>query len=101
MSDSDSKSRNAASRRLHAMDSAAEFVVTAGGFVVLAAVLGICFYLVWVVMPLFSKGKLHDVVSGGFDSNAQPAFVLLDPYIPQRYGPRSGFFSDDLWRRGW
>ncbi len=81
MSDSDSKSRNAASRRLHAMDSVAEFVVTTGGFVVLAAVLGICFYLLWVVLPLFSAGKLEKSVVGHLDSNVQPEFVLLDPYI--------------------
>jgi len=80
MSTQDSKTRSAASRRLHAMDSLAEFVVTAGGFMVLAAVLGICFYLVWVVMPLFARGHVGDVGEGVVDEAARAAHVLMDPY---------------------
>ncbi len=71
--------RRKASRKLHAMDSAAEFVVTAGGLVVLSAVLGICFYLAWVVYPLFVGGS-H---SGGHAGTTDPIAVqhiLVDPY---------------------
>ncbi len=80
MSSSESKSRNAASRRLHAMDSAAEFVVTTGGFVVLAAVLGICFYLVWVVVPLFASGTQENELGGAITQESRPARLLIDPY---------------------
>lgn len=62
------------------MDSAAEFVVTIGGFVVLAAVLGICFYLVWVVLPLFARGSLGEVVDGRAGGAVGASRVMLDPY---------------------
>ncbi len=80
MSKPDTKTRSAASSRLHAMDSAAEFVVTTGGFVVLAAVLGICFYLVWVVMPLFSKGTVGHSDSSKANGLTQIQQIMLDPY---------------------
>ncbi len=71
------------------MDSAAEFVVTVGGFVVLSAVLGICFYLAWVVVPLFAGGGNEEsgsgVVAGGV-----PRAVVLDPY-----GQAMGMVGDD------
>jgi len=77
---SDSKTRTAASRRLHAMDSLAEFVVTTGGFVVLAAVLGICVYLLWVVIPLFAPGSVGDKLEGSSSQLSSASSVLLDPY---------------------
>lgn len=80
MGTSESKTRNSASRRLHAMDSAAEFVVTTGGFLVLAAVLGICFYLVWVVVPLFARGTVGEEVAGKAEGISRTAMVMLDPY---------------------
>ena len=80
MGNSESKTRSSASRRLHAMDSAAEFVVTTGGFLVLAAVLGICFYLVWVVVPLFARGTVGDEVAGKAEGISRTAMVMLDPY---------------------
>jgi len=81
MGNSESKTRNSASRRLHAMDSAAELVVTTGGFVVLAAVLGICFYLVWVVVPLFARGSVGEEVAGKAGGISNSAMVMLDPYV--------------------
>ncbi|MDF1808440.1 MAG: ABC transporter permease subunit [Phycisphaerales bacterium] len=77
---SDSKTRTAASRRLHAMDSLAEFIVTTGGFVVLAAVLGICVYLLWVVIPLFAPGSVGEKLTGGSSQLTSASSVLLDPY---------------------
>lgn len=71
--------RRAASRRLHAMDSAAEFVVTIGGFVVLSAVLGICLYLAWVVVPLFVGGSNELAVQNEMES-ASPLELVVDPY---------------------
>ncbi len=62
------------------MDSLAEFVVTAGGFVVLAAVLGICVYLLWVVLPLFAPGHVGDGVDGQAWGIASSSQVMLDPY---------------------
>lgn len=78
--DVETQSRSRASRRLHATDAAAEFVVTVGGFAVLAAVLGICFYLAWVVVPLFSSGVVEEgVVHPGGDRGI-PAAVYMGPY---------------------
>ena len=41
-------------------DRVAEVVITMGGMAVLAAVLGICVYLLWVVVPLFQSGSASD-----------------------------------------
>ena len=77
----ESSRRDRASRRLHATDAAAEFVVTIGGFAVLAAVLGICLYLAWVVVPLFSSGHVEEgVVIDGGDGEVVARNVYLDPY---------------------
>ncbi len=62
------------------MDSAAEFVVTTGGFLVLAAVLGICLYLLWVVLPLFEAGKVGAADLGSTDSKLVSTQVMIDPY---------------------
>lgn len=76
------RTRARASRRLHATDAAAEFVVTVGGFAVLAAVLGICVYLAWVVVPLFSAGSVEhgEVFEGSGAVVERPSGVYLDPY---------------------
>ncbi len=66
---------------MHATDAAAEFVVTVGGFAVLAAVLGICFYLLWVVLPLFSSGETGERAMVRSASGGDvPAAMYLDPY---------------------
>lgn len=62
------------------MDSLAEFVVTAGGFVVLAAVLGICVYLLWVVVPLFARGHVGDGIDGQANGLSSSSQIMLDPY---------------------
>lgn len=80
MKKTQSTTRSAASRRLHAMDTAAEFVVTSGGFLVLSAVLGICFYLFWVVLPLFEQGTIGEEVHAKSNTDATPEWVVVDPY---------------------
>lgn len=66
------------SRRVHATDRLAELVISTGGFLVLAAVLGICVYLAFVVVPLFSRGSVGERSAV---SAAVPAGQLvLDPY---------------------
>lgn len=80
MKKSDAQTRSAASRRLHAIDAAAEFVVTTGGFLVLAAVLGICLYLVWVVLPLFKAGHVGAGDDGKTDTALVASSVIVDPY---------------------
>ena len=62
------------------MDSVAEFVVTTGGFIVLAVVLGICLYLLWVVLPLFAQGKVGKAVDGQADPVPALSQVMTDPY---------------------
>ena len=81
--------RRAASRRLHAMDSAAEFVVTIGGFIVLSAVLGICLYLAWVVVPLFVGGSNETKTQSRMDG-AAPVDLVVDPY-----GQAAGLIGED------
>ena len=78
--DAGSRTRSRASRRLRATDAVAEFVVTIGGFGVLAAVLGICVYLAYVVVPLFSEGTIGDrsEASAGVDGSIRE--VVLGPY---------------------
>jgi phosphate transport system permease protein len=62
------------------MDSLAEFVVTTGGFIVLAAVLGICVYLLWVVIPLFAPGHVGTGVNGEAPNASSPWQIMVDPY---------------------
>lgn len=78
MKRSNAKPARRVSSRVHAIDRAAEMVITAGGFLVLAAVLGICLYLAYVVVPLFSKGSLGETVVAQAESAAVEA--VLDPY---------------------
>lgn len=73
------------------MDSAAEFVVTIGGFIVLAAVLGICLYLVWVVLPLFARGSVGESVGGSSAGQTSATQIMLDPYTQAAAVIGSGF----------
>lgn len=80
MNKSEATTRSAASRRLHAMDTAAELVVTTGGFLVLAAVLGICLYLFWVVLPLFERGTVGGAIVSQTETELEQQWVMVDPY---------------------
>lgn len=66
------------SRRVHATDRIAELVISTGGFLVLAAVLGICFYLAYVVVPLFSRGTVGERTE--ITASVSPGQPVLDPY---------------------
>jgi phosphate transport system permease protein len=66
------------SRRVHATDRIAELVISTGGFVVLVAVLGICFYLAYVVVPLFSRGTVGERTEVA--ASVAPGQLVLDPY---------------------
>ncbi len=74
----DRKPPRQVSRRVYAMDRAAELVISAGGFMVIVAVLGICVYLAWVVAPLLSRGSVGErrVV----ESVSPVGVPVLDPY---------------------
>lgn len=63
------------------MDSTAELVVTFGGFLVLTAVLGICFYLVIVVVPLFERGTVGGQVVSSVETPDAVSWVMVDPYL--------------------
>lgn len=68
---------------VYAQDRLATAVITVGGFLVLAAVLGICVYLVGAVAPLFTHGV---VGAAGGDSGrasaagARPVLQRIDEY---------------------
>lgn len=78
------KSGRRVTRRVHAVDRVAELVISTGGFLVLAAVLGICVYLAWVVAPLFASGTLgvahRSVLGAGDGIETAGGGVVLDPY---------------------
>ncbi len=63
------------------MDTAAELVVTLGGFLVLAAVLGICLYLVMVVVPLFESGTVQGESATAVERDDQAEWIMADPYL--------------------
>ncbi len=65
-------------RRVVFIDKAAESIITLGGLAVLAAVLGIMAYLLWVVYPLTQPGKVESTKQVAIDSD--PSFVLIDEY---------------------
>ncbi len=69
-------------RRVYVIDRLAEGIVTLGGVAVLAAVLGIIAYLIWVVFPLAQPGKVEDAGSIAMQDTA--AVFAMDEY--QRLG---------------
>lgn len=72
------KSPRRVSRRVHATDRIAELVISTGGFLVLIAVLGICVYLAFVVLPLFSRGTLGEAKM--VEASVPVGLAVLDPY---------------------
>ncbi len=66
---------------MRATDRAASIIISAGGLSVIAAVLGICFYLLYVTVPLLTPGRaeLERAVPAPFASEA--AGALLDEYL--------------------
>jgi phosphate transport system permease protein len=69
-------------RRVYLLDRLAEGVITLGGMAVLAAVLGIMVYLVWVVFPLTKSGKVQQI--GKTSLRDSSVMLVLDEY--QRLG---------------
>ncbi len=74
------RSRRATRRRVHAADRAASAVIRVGGVMVLVAVLGICVFLVAVVVPLFRGGRLAPLSSGAIEPSVGRTAVMLDEY---------------------
>lgn len=74
--------RRQTSRLVHWIDIIAQGTITIGGWMTIVAVLGVCLFLVWVVVPLFrpasvtheSQIKIADAVS------ARPLKVGVDEY---------------------
>ncbi len=65
-------------QRVLLIDKAAESIITLGGLAVIAAVLGIIAYLLWVVYPLTQPGKVtpgHQIAAA-----TEPAFAIVDEY---------------------
>ncbi|MBK7406062.1 MAG: hypothetical protein IPJ41_15990 [Phycisphaerales bacterium] len=67
-------------RRVYRRDRVAEAVIRAGGGAVLIAVLGICIYLVSVVLPLFNAGALGARTSQTIPDAADVVAAQLDEY---------------------
>ncbi|MCH8507899.1 MAG: ABC transporter permease subunit [Phycisphaerales bacterium] len=63
---------------MHATDRLAELVISTGGFLVIVAVLGICVYLAYVVLPLFTRGTVGERAEVAASVPAGP--VVLDQY---------------------
>lgn len=85
------------SRRVYVIDRFAELFISTGGFLVVFAVLGICVYLAYVVVPLFSRGTVgerHEVAS-----SAPVGVPVLDQYqlglaVVERDGTIRGFVAE-------
>ncbi|MFI4882506.1 MAG: ABC transporter permease subunit [Phycisphaerales bacterium JB064] len=65
-------------RRVVLADQISGYVIQTGGALVLIAVLGICVYLAYVVIPLFSRGEVGERLSS--DSAMRSGLPVLDPY---------------------
>lgn len=65
-------------RKVVLIDRIAESVITLGGLGVIAAVLGIIAYLLWVVYPLTTPGHVEPAGKVGYESTA--AIALIDEY---------------------
>ncbi|MDX9912396.1 MAG: ABC transporter permease subunit [Phycisphaerales bacterium] len=66
------------SRLVHAHDRVATSVITAGGLSVLAAVLGICVYLLASVWPLFEGGRASIASTAPFASDEGVVDLAID-----------------------
>jgi len=62
-------------------DRVAGWVISIGGMSVLAAVLGISVYLVWVAAPLMRGGSADRLVSERIDSGQGAEFVAVDEHL--------------------
>lgn len=76
--------------RVHATDALAGAVITLGGIGVIAAVLGICAYLAYAVVPLFSSGRLGTptearVTIGTPAGGGGPVVAHVDEYLRLLY----------------
>jgi phosphate transport system permease protein len=60
------------------MDQLSTYVIQTGGALVLIAVLGICVYLAYVVVPLFSRGEVGDRLNS--DTPMRAGIPVIDPY---------------------
>ncbi|MGD1915076.1 MAG: ABC transporter permease subunit [Phycisphaerales bacterium] len=65
-------------RRVILMDQISTYVIQTGGALVLVAVLGICVYLAYVVVPLFSSGEIGDRLNT--DAPMRAGVPVIDPY---------------------
>ena len=65
-------------RRVILADQISSYVIQTGGALVLVAVLGICVYLAYVVIPLFSSGEVGERLSS--DTPMAAGLPVLDPY---------------------
>ncbi|GAB5495295.1 MAG: hypothetical protein Phyf2KO_03750 [Phycisphaerales bacterium] len=65
-------------RRVYLIDRVAEGVITLGGMGVIAAVLGIIAYLLWVVVPLMKPGNVEG--AGTVPAPSSATYITLDEY---------------------
>lgn len=65
-------------RRVYLIDRLAEGVITLGGMGVIAAVLGIIAYLLWVVVPLMKPGNVEG--AGTVPAPSFATYITLDEY---------------------
>lgn len=65
---------------IHFWDRCAEIVISVGGVGVIAAVLGICFYLFWTVLPLFRGGEVEELASASLAREDPAPVIVLDDY---------------------
>jgi phosphate transport system permease protein len=69
--------KRSTSRSVYLWDRAAGAVISVGGASVLAAVLGICVFLVWEVLPLFKGGEATPMLTQTLAGAPKPPLLTL------------------------
>lgn len=72
--------------RVRAVDRLTSVVITGGGITVIIAILGICVFLMWVVLPLFGSARISKPLRYALPAaaaGAEPLFFDLDEYRTQ------------------
>ena len=82
---------------VHVTDRVAQGLIAAGGIGTIVAVLLVCVFLVWVVVPLFWPAKVQQQTTAVVDwSSEAPRHIVLDEDQRLGYAPAGRRFTDRL-----
>ncbi|QNN23650.1 ABC transporter permease subunit [Planctomycetales bacterium ZRK34] len=72
--------RRTVSPSVAVMDVAARLMISAGGIGTIVAVMGVCLFLVWVVIPLFESARVEDIHATGRSAGPTLLHQGIDEY---------------------